>query len=649
MVIDKKKIGKFIGVSAAVLGTAFVAASVVAKNKKAESVFENEPEQQNPLEGKMVIFVEDENDMENADGVRGHLEAVSDSDYKETFYTKYVKRGMDIVLSFSALVALSPVLGGIALAIKIEDPGPVLFTQKRMGQNKKYFKIHKFRSMKMNTPHDVPTHMLKNPEQYITKVGKFIRAHSLDELPQIWDIFVGNMSIIGPRPGLWNQDVLTAERDKYGANDVKPGLTGWAQINGRDELKIPDKAKLDGEYVKNMGLGMDTKVFLGSLHVFGKDDSVVEGSTGEKKKQNETNKKFLVVTNHSYMLWQFRKELIEELQKNGEVVISTPFVGHEDDFKALGCRMVETDVDRRGINPLTDYELFRTYRKLLKVEKPDMVITYSIKPNIYMGLACQMKNIPYCVNVQGLGTAFQSEPIATVATILYRNAVRKAKTVFFENTTNAAEFVNRKITPPNQQTILHGAGVNLDMFKYQPYPSEEEGIHFLYLGRIMKEKGVDELFEAAKKLKAEYGEKVVFDLVGFFEDEYKVQVEQLVADGIANFCGFQSDPKPFYAMSHCVVLPSYHEGMSNVLLEAAATGRSLITSDIPGCREAVDEGENGFLCNKQDTDSLYKCMEKFIELGIEKRRDMGVEGRKKIEREFNKKDVVKTTVKAIFK
>lgn len=281
MAIHKKKIGKFIEVSAAVLGTAFVAVSVVAKKKKAESSFENEPEQKNPLEGKKVIFVEDENDKENADGVRGHLEAVGDSDYKETFYTKYVKRGMDVVLSFGALVALSPILGGIALAIKIEDPGPVLFTQKRMGQNKKYFKIHKFRSMKMNTPHDVPTHMLENPEQYITKVGKFIRVHSLDELPQIWDIFVGNMSVIGPRPGLWNQDVLIAERDKYGANDVKPGLTGWAQINGRDELEISDKARLDGEYVKNMGLAMDTKVFLGSLHVFGKDDSVVEGGTGE--------------------------------------------------------------------------------------------------------------------------------------------------------------------------------------------------------------------------------------------------------------------------------------------------------------------------------------------------------------------------------
>lgn len=279
--MNKKKIEKFIKVSAGVLGTAFVVTSLVGKKKSAESKFENEPDQKNSLEGKKVIFVENEDEPENADGARGHLEAVGNSDYRMGFYEKYIKRGIDIVLSFGGLVVLSPLLLGISLAIKIDDPGSVLFTQKRMGQNKKYFKLHKFRSMKMSTPHDVPTHMLDNPDQYITKVGKFLRAHSLDELPQIWDIFIGNMSVIGPRPGLWNQDILTAERDKYNANDVKPGLTGWAQINGRDELEIPDKAKLDGEYVSKMGLMMDIKCFLGSVGVFAHDDSVVEGGTGE--------------------------------------------------------------------------------------------------------------------------------------------------------------------------------------------------------------------------------------------------------------------------------------------------------------------------------------------------------------------------------
>lgn len=261
--------------------------SVIALIKKPGSIYKNNPSQKNPMEGKKVRFVEDENEKENADGVRGHLEAVGNTDHKAGAYEKVWKRVIDIVLSFFGLVILSPVFLVISLWIVIDDPGPVLFTQKRIGKDKQYFKLHKFRSMKMSTPHDKPTHMLDNPQQYITKSGKFIRSHSLDELPQIWDIFIGNMSVIGPRPGLWNQDLLTAERDKYGANDIKPGLTGWAQINGRDELEIPVKAKLDGEYAANLGLKMDIKCFLGSVGVFGGDKSVVEGGTGELKKREK--------------------------------------------------------------------------------------------------------------------------------------------------------------------------------------------------------------------------------------------------------------------------------------------------------------------------------------------------------------------------
>lgn len=267
-----------------VLGAVAAGMAVVGAIKKPRSVYRDKLEERNPMEGKKVKFVEDETEPANADGVCGHLEAVGETEHKAGVYEKYVKRVIDIVLSFGGLVVLSPVFAVLAIWIIIDDPGPVLFTQKRIGKDKQYFKLHKLRSMRMDTPHDKPTHMLDNPEQYITKSGRFIRAHSLDELPQIWDIFVGNMSVIGPRPGLWNQDLLTAERDKYGANDIKPGLTGWAQINGRDELEIPVKAKFDGEYAKNLGLKMDIKCFLGSLHVFGKDDSVVEGGTGEMRK-----------------------------------------------------------------------------------------------------------------------------------------------------------------------------------------------------------------------------------------------------------------------------------------------------------------------------------------------------------------------------
>ena len=204
-------------------------------------------------------------------------------------YEKYLKRIVDFVLSLIGLIFFSWIYVIIIIAIKIDDPGPAFFTQKRVGKDKSYFKLHKFRSMKMSTPHDTPTHLLENPEQYITKIGKFMRKYSIDELPQIWDIFVGNMSIVGPRPALWNQDDLVKERDKYHANHVRPGLTGWAQINGRDELEIPVKAKLDGEYVEKLkksslsGIVMDLRCFFGTFLSVLRADGVVEGGTGAKK------------------------------------------------------------------------------------------------------------------------------------------------------------------------------------------------------------------------------------------------------------------------------------------------------------------------------------------------------------------------------
>ncbi len=199
-------------------------------------------------------------------------------------YKRYIKRILDVVLSGMGLLVLAIPLLVVAIVIKIEDPGPVIFKQKRVGLDKELFELYKFRSMKVATP-DIPTHLLTNPEQYITKVGKFIRKTSIDELPQLLNIFKGDMSVIGPRPALWNQDDLIAERDKYGANDVLPGLTGWAQINGRDELEIPVKAKLDGEYVEKLSFGFDVKCFFGTVASVLKSDGVVEGGTGVLEKE----------------------------------------------------------------------------------------------------------------------------------------------------------------------------------------------------------------------------------------------------------------------------------------------------------------------------------------------------------------------------
>ncbi|MFD1385933.1 sugar transferase [Oceanobacillus oncorhynchi subsp. oncorhynchi] len=204
-----------------------------------------------------------------------------------------VKRIMDIILSASGLIILSPFYLLLIIAIKIDSKGPILFKQKRVGKNKNHFNILKFRTMRIDTPKDTPTHLLKNPDQYITRVGKFMRKTSLDELPQIWNIFTGDMSVIGPRPALWNQYDLIEERDKYHANDVRPGLTGWAQINGRDELPIDVKAKLDGEYIKKMGVLMDIKCFFGTFISVAKSDGVVEGHTVKKEDKTEADKEYM--------------------------------------------------------------------------------------------------------------------------------------------------------------------------------------------------------------------------------------------------------------------------------------------------------------------------------------------------------------------
>lgn len=358
-------------------------------------------------------------------------------------------------------------------------------------------------------------------------------------------------------------------------------------------------------------------------------------------------KKVLIITNHSYMLYRFRLDLIRRLMAEYEVVLSMPFVGHEADFQAMGLRCLETKLERRGINPWKDLGLFRTYLRLLRQEKPDMVITYSIKPNIYASTACGLLRIPCCANVQGLGTAFQGGLLTVLVTWMYRMAFRRVQTVFFENQSNADEFVRRGILSREKEIVLPGAGINLDTFALRPYPDNPR-VRFLYLGRIMEEKGVGELLEAYSRLYQEYPGQLMLDVVGFYEDDFQQRIQTLAESGTICFHGFQPEPRPYYTQADCVVMPSYHEGMSNVLLEAAGTGRPVITSDIPGCREAVEDGVTGFLCRPKDTDSLYEKMKAMLLLSRSDRAEMGRAGHEKMRREFEKNQVVEQTISAVF-
>ena len=579
------------------------------------------------------------------------------SSFQKTYMK--VQRAVSFFCALLGVIILSPVFLILCIWIIADSGFPVLFRQKRVARSEadgtyRYFTIYKFRTMYTDTPKDMPTHMLENPDAFITKAGHFLRKTSLDELPQLFNVLKGDMNLVGPRPALYNQEDLMAERDKYGANFVRPGITGLAQVMGRDELPIDVKARYDGIYTQYVGPVVDLFSLIRTIAVVVTSDGIVEGGTGALE---EKKKKILIITNHSYMLYQFRKELIEQLMKEYDVVLSMPFVGHEDDFAAMGCKCVETDVDRRGINPVTDFKLLQFYNKIISDEKPDKVITYSIKPNIYAGLVCRHRKIPYYANVQGLGTAFQKRLLAKFVGILYKTAFRKVRAVFFENEGNAQEFISRKLVSEDKIVVLNGAGINLEHYMYTPISSRQgdeknevsgdRKIHFLYLGRIMKEKGIDELFTAMRRLHEEYGDRVILDIVGFFEDEYKNEIEKMVEDGIAVFHGFQEETRPYYVTADCVVLPSYHEGMSNVLLEASAIGRPVITSDIPGCREAVEDGKSGYLCEVKNVDMLFEKMKLMTDKSIDEIEEMGRCARKRMEKLFDKKKIVDQTLEII--
>lgn len=355
----------------------------------------------------------------------------------------------------------------------------------------------------------------------------------------------------------------------------------------------------------------------------------------------------LILANHSGGLYDFRKDLIAELKTHASVAVAVPHNDRWDELNGLADRVIELPIDRRGMNPLHDGKLFSQYRAILGEIKPDLVLTYTIKPNIYGGLACRMAHIPYAVNITGLGSAIENGGwLKKFVLALYRPALKGARVVFFENAGNRDTLAATGVVPKGRDVVLHGAGVNLEDYPCQPYP-QAGPVRFLFVGRVMHEKGVDELFAAAKRMKQQYGEQVEFHMVGSFEEAYKPVMDQLEQAGVVKYHGYQSDMKPFYAMTSCVVLPSYHEGMSNVLLEAAASGRPLITSDIPGCREAVENGVSGYLCLAKDADALYEAMRRFAALSVEQRSQMGRCGRERMEQQFSKTAVVAETIKQL--
>lgn len=352
----------------------------------------------------------------------------------------------------------------------------------------------------------------------------------------------------------------------------------------------------------------------------------------------------LILANDKDGLYNFRKKLIDKLKIfDNKIILAFPSNDVKADENLFDCRVINTPIDRRGINPFKDYLLYRRYKKIIKEIKPDVVITYTIKPNIYGSLAAKKKS-KYFVNITGLGSAFQKKGLLKkIIILLYKKSLKNVEKVFFENTANKNIFIENNIIPTEKAVVLNGAGVDLQKFEYSEmidsYP-----ITFLFIGRIMKEKGINEFINAATKLKQEYQDKIKFEIIGNYEEDYKKELETLNDLDIISYYGFQHDVKPYIEKVHCIVLPSYHEGMSNSLLEAAAMGRPLIASDINGCKEAIIEGQSGYLCKVKDSESLYQKMKEYYNLPFENKQKMGQASRKHMEEMFDKNKIVEKTI-----
>ena len=358
----------------------------------------------------------------------------------------------------------------------------------------------------------------------------------------------------------------------------------------------------------------------------------------------------LILANKSTGLYNFRGELLDSLLAKGhKVFLSVPKGDFIEEMQQMGCSFIETEISRHGTNPLTDLALVKKYCSIIKSVKPDIVFTYTIKPNVYGGIACQLCKVPYVANVTGLGTAVENGGILQKITLaLYRTGLRKVKRVFFQNQANQDFMLKHKVVK-SAYSLLPGSGVNLERFVPLPYPDERDGIHFVFISRIMREKGIEQYLDAAASLRAKRSNlPLFFHICGFCESEYKGKLDEFVKNGTVIYHGMVRDVREIHKISHCTIHPSFYpEGISNVLLESCACARPIITTDRSGCREVVEDGVNGFRVKQRDSEDLIQKIEKFLALTHEQKMQMGLAGRAKVEKEFDRKIVVNAYLKEL--
>lgn len=356
----------------------------------------------------------------------------------------------------------------------------------------------------------------------------------------------------------------------------------------------------------------------------------------------------LVLSNSLKGLYSFRKEVLKAICDDGyDVIISVPMADERSEFfQSIGCTIVETKLSRRGMNPIADFNLMIRYCRLIRKVKPIAVLTYTIKPNVYGGIACRLTKTPQLANITGLGDAMENGGwLQKLTMTLYKVGLCKAKKVFFQNTTNKEYFEKHHIVR-GDTILLPGSGVNLAHHKFQSYPADEGKVRFLFIGRLLRDKGVEELFEAAEIIKNKYPNSEI-NMLGPTGGLLQPRLDDLVKNSIVNHLGSTTDVRPYLGSVECTIMPSYHEGMSNVNLESEANGRPVITTNVPGCKETIDDEKTGYLVEVKDGQSLAAAMEKFILLPYNEKVIMGQKARMKVEKEFNRQIVVDKYLKEI--
>lgn len=580
-------------------------------------------------------------------------------------YADIIKPAFDKILSFSALVLLSPLYAIISIAVYLDDPGPVIFTQKRVGKDGKFFELHKFRTMRLSTPHDVPTHQLENPMQYITRTGKFLRKTSLDEFPQIWDIFRGKMSIIGPRPALWNQEDLVAERNKYGANDVLPGLTGWAQINGRDELEIFEKARLDGEYVKHLKQGgmealfFDVKCFIGTITSTLRREGVVEGGTGEIKKENfeknqKNHKKSILVVCQYYYPEPFRiTDICEELVKRGhEVMVLTGEPNYPEGERYPGYEHGKhTDEIINGVHVHRCYTVPRKTGRVKRIlnyysyvassvayvcagkcltreGKPfDVVFCNQLSPVMMAEAGISYKKkyrvsmILYCLDLwpESLIAGRMSRESGIYALFSYiSKRIYRSADVLCVSSKMFVDYLYEKFGIEKEK-IKYLPQYAEELFEPLPPKEEDDYTDLMFAGNIGEIQSIDTVIEAAEILK---NEKVKFHIVGGGTDLERLR-KIAREKGLGNIIFYGRKPLEempgLYKKADAMIITMKADPFMNFTLPGKvqtylACGKPIIGAINGEASRVIKEAKCGFCGAAEDSEELAENIRKFMDL-----------------------------------